>query len=112
MSLTSTETKGLSAGHQPAEIVRSILRFLKRRRTLSEFIWLSICLIEQQDSAIQADEIATQARRFQNAKHCYVWLSHTPYLRLARLLDDLHAADYGLQKEPFDHEFLTMGTNE
>ncbi|KAI1157389.1 hypothetical protein F5B18DRAFT_209421 [Nemania serpens] len=85
-------------------ILRPVLRIMEQLRTQFEFVWLDVACIEQRDSPIQAAEIGRQARIFQHAEHCYVWLSHTPYERLARLLDDLATANYGLNHEPYDPE--------
>ncbi|KAI0192936.1 hypothetical protein EV127DRAFT_425343 [Xylaria flabelliformis] len=98
-------------------LLRPVLRFLERHRTLFEFIWLDVACIEQRDSPIQAAEIGRQARIFQHAEHCYVWLSRTPYERLARLLNDLAVANQGLHDEPYDSKvpydgshWVTLGT--
>ncbi|KAI0190578.1 hypothetical protein F4808DRAFT_401804 [Astrocystis sublimbata] len=83
-------------------LLRPILRFLERHQTSFEYIWLDVACIEQRDSPVQAAEIGRQARIFQYAEHCYVWLSHTPHQKLEKLLEDLAKANQELHNEPYE----------
>ncbi|KAH0534036.1 hypothetical protein FGG08_007361 [Glutinoglossum americanum] len=82
-------------------IVRPVLRFLEKRRTEYEFLWLDIACIDQRESSTKLAEVGRQARIFQNAKHSYVWLSHLPHERLNSFLLDFQSAVAGLQAEPY-----------
>ena len=82
-------------------LVRPLLRWLERHRTVYEFLWLDIACIDQRPGPVQMAEIGRQARIFQNATYSYVWLSRLSYDRLDSLLNDLSVAVAGLQRESY-----------
>lgn len=58
--------------------------------------WLDIACIDQEDEAVNADEVGHQAGIFKNAAKAYVWLSETSNARLTDAAVRLNEHSFGL----------------
>jgi hypothetical protein len=91
--------------------VDDFLQVIKRISEDTEFIWIDIACIDQENEALKLDEIGRQAAIFDKAERTFIWLNHCQANELQMWVNEANHS-YRVCKEYIPGGSLAVGTGE
>lgn len=112
---SAIEVKGVSWKIPPVDpahfSVDDFLQVIRRISEDTEFIWIDIACIDQENEMLKLDEIGRQAAIFDKAERTFIWLNHCQANELQMWVNEANHS-YRVCKEYVPGESLAVDTGE